>query len=235
MAGREAGKTTWADVRLAMSELGKRRSEWAGYPMPHHSLKLRVEPKYPYAIDGFRFDKEEEKPVTDPIEIRNSWYSSKLSSEVTVYVDESGLARGFVDPQYGGNPLMFQLNTLLASEVWSREMEDRALAKLSTLIRPEQFDKYCLAGAFLETSKRSGVSYLFRKLRPTVAIRVAETGSRILAVLCLHPIGHYESSWAGAMTPTDDLLAHLLLMRGCEPKFWARANHIPCHAANAGL
>ena len=36
------------------------------------------------------------------------------------------------------------------------------------------------------------------------------------------------NSWAGAMCPTDDVLAHLMLMRGDEAMFWRRANQ---HAA----
>lgn len=36
---------------------------------------------------------------------------------------------------------------------------------------------------------------------------------RIVACLCMHPIGYYADSWAGALCPTDDVITHLLLMR----------------------
>src|SRR3546814_10910453 len=41
---------------------------------------------------------------------------------------------------------------------------------------------------------------------------------RWLCALCLHPIGYYENSWAGAMCPTDDVIAHLMLMRRSEER-----------------
>jgi hypothetical protein len=70
---------------------------------------------------------------------------------------------------------------------------------------------------FLETSRRSGVSYLFRRLKPTLAIK----DGRALCALCLHPIGYYEGTWSGAMCPTDDIIAHLMLARGDEAMFGA--------------
>ena len=93
--------------------------------------------------------------------------------------------------------------------------------------------QYLLTGMFLETSKRSGVHYLFRRLRPTVAISPSST--KILCTLCLHPIGYYAESWAGAMCPTDDVVAHLMLMRADEPMFWRRANQHAPWRPEAGL
>ena len=50
----------------------------------------------------------------------------------------------------------------------------------------------------------------------------------MLCAPCLHPIAYYDGSWAGAMCPTDDVIAHLALMRGDEHMFWRRANqHAP--------
>lgn len=87
-----------------------------------------------------------------------------------------------------------------------------------------------MTGAFIETSPRSGVTYMFRRLRPTLAIKAGPDGDlRILCGLCLHPIGYYAGTWGGAMCPTDDVIAHLCLMRGDEPKFWANSNQ---HEAN---
>jgi hypothetical protein len=93
-----------------------------------------------------------------------------------------------------------------------------------------------LTGMFLETSKRSAVTYLFRRLRPTVAIgRNKDGGGNIMAALCLHPIAYYAGSWAGAMCPTDDVLAHYCLMRGDEKMFWRRANQHAAFRPEAGL
>ena len=40
-------------------------------------------------------------------------------------------------------------------------------------------------------------------------------------------IGYYGNTWAGVMCPTDEVIAHLLMMRGSEEKFWANANQHP--------
>ena len=77
----------------------------------------------------------------------------------------------------------------------------------------------------------------FRRLKPTVAISLKGTDKspRILCALCLHPIAYYEDSWAGAMCPTDDVIAHLALMRGDEAMYWRRANQHPPWRPEAGL
>ena len=59
--------------------------------------------------------------------------------------------------------------------------------------------------------------------------------TNILCAMCLHPIGYYAGSWAGAMCPTDDVLAHLMLMRGDEKMFWRRANQHAAYLPEAGL
>jgi hypothetical protein len=51
----------------------------------------------------------------------------------------------------------------------------------------------------------------------------------------MHPIAYYEGSWAGAMCPTDDVIAHLMLMRGDEPMFWKRSSQHPATSPAAGL
>lgn len=96
--------------------------------------------------------------------------------------------------------------------------------RLQTLIKPHLWNAYALTGSFLETSTRSGITYLFRRCRPTIAI----SSRRVLCTLCLHPIGYYSESHAGSLCPTDDAIAHLLMMRADEHLFWRRANqHAP--------
>jgi len=58
---------------------------------------------------------------------------------------------------------------------------------------------------------------------------------RILACLCAHPIGFYTGSWAGALVPTDDVMAHLLLVRGDEHEFWKQCNQHHPLAPESGL
>ena len=74
-----------------------------------------------------------------------------------------------------------------------------------------------------------------RRLKPTVAIRSEGERLRILCCMCMHPIAYYEDSWAGAMCPTDDVLAHLMLMRGDEKMFWRQSNQHPPSRPAAGL
>ena len=90
-------------------------------------------------------------------------------------------------------------------------------------------------GMFMETSKRSGLTYVFRRLRPTIVLDAKGSEVKIRCCLCMHPIGYYAGTWAGAMTPTDDVIAHLMMMRGDEPMFWRRANQHPSWVPEAGL
>ena len=90
-------------------------------------------------------------------------------------------------------------------------------------------------GHFAESSEHSLVTYLFRRGRPTIAIRQTEEYSHPLCALCLHPIGYYGDTWAGAMCPTDEIIAHLLMMLGSEEKFWANANQHSVDRPAAGV
>lgn len=127
--------------------------------------------------------------------------------------------------------------TMGCAVAWDLNAEAKALETLQGLVTPHAYRTYLLTGMFLETSPRSRVTYCFRRLRPTVAIgrgKQPDTTS-ILCCLCLHPIGFYADTWAGAMCPTDDLLSHLFLMRADEHFFWKKANQISPWRATAGL
>jgi hypothetical protein len=114
----------------------------------------------------------------------------------------------------------------------------RALESLRSRIGEPQFDSYVLSGIFSEMSPRSGVYYFFRKGRPTLAVtfhgRNANNG-RVLAALCLHPMGYYSGSHVGLMTPTDEVIAHLLLMRADEHKFWAKSGQWSASDTRSGI
>jgi hypothetical protein len=127
------------------------------------------------------------------------------------------------------------LDKLDCADAWGIEQEGNAVQTLGTLLRHRVFKQYLLTGMFMETSARSGVHYLFRRLRPTVAISTRTGDARVLAALCMHPIGYYEGTWSGAMTPTDDVIAHLMLMRGDERLFWSRCNQHPAWSPLAGI
>lgn len=209
------------------------KSEWAGIPFPVEGNELVVEPHYPFAR-LFNEHRESKREKGD-CEVVNSWYSHRRRSKVYIVRTDEGKLEGLEIPhrQHAG----ILLHTLGASRAWKVEAEIKAHDKLQSLIPEHAFNYYLLTGMFLETSKRSGVTYLFRKLRPTLALRpcLGKDDMRVLCALCLHPIAYYDGSWAGAMVPTDDVIAHLLLMRGDEPRFWRQANQHQCDVPEAGL
>jgi hypothetical protein len=218
----------FAPVRNAIRELAAEKGEWAGIPIPIDGERLVIEPSYPFAaaLSG----KEEAPP--DGTKIRNVFYSTSWRCDIIVYEEEGKIKHAIAPAVHN---LDQQLSTLGASFAWGIEQESRALHLLGTLVRHHTFKTYLLTGSFLERSERSRVTYMFRKLRPTVAMHEVNGKMRVLCSLCQHPIGYYAGSWAGAMCPTDDVIAHLMLMRGDEPMLWRRSNQHAAHRPEAGI
>lgn len=220
-----------AKVRNVLREVAEDRDYYAGIPMPLQGEKLVVEPTYPFAHELSTMTDPDPEPQEEDgpnLKLRNQWWSFEKHGDILVIEEEGRISWGL---KSGHHSLGHALRTLGCSDAWGIEQESNALDTLAGLLRHHQFKQYLLTGMFLEQSQRSGVMYLFRRLRPTVAI----AGERILAALCLHPIAFYEGSWAGAMCPSDDVLAHLMLMRGDEHLFWKRANQHPSWRPEAGL
>lgn len=204
--------------------------------MPIEGERLIVEPSYPWA-KVFDPPIEHLAAEDDGWRLRNQWYSRKWRCDILLMEKDGQIAHG-KRPAF--HHLDHDLSTMGCSVAWGIEQEHNALQLLGSMIRHHAFKKYLLTGMFLETSSRSGVTYLFRKLKPTVAIAPIRSGPgagrmRILAALCMHPIAYYAGSWAGAMCPTDDVIAHLSLMRGDERLFWACCNQHPPYRPEAGL
>jgi hypothetical protein len=205
--------------------------------MPIDGMPLTIEPRYYKAAELERIgQKEREPPRPDdrPITVRNAWHDRRHGT-IWVY-EEDGRVRHLKAGRH--RRLDMEVMTLGASVAWGIEQEGRAVQLLGTLLKHHAFKQYLLTGMFLETSERSGLTYLFRKLRPTVVLDARDqeaNTTRVLCCLCMHPIGFYDDTWAGAMTPTDDVIAHLMLMRGDEPMLWRRSNQHPPWAPEAGL
>lgn len=219
-------------LRNTLRSLARRRGEWAGIPMPLDGERLVVEPRYPNAdkLMAIGAPKEEHDDGFRPI---NQWYSARERCDILMMrTPQGGITWGKV-PAF--HSLEFALRTLGCSDAWGLEQEANAVNTLAGMVRHHQFKQYLLTGMFLERSRRSGLTYLFRKLRPTVAISTQGDSTRIMCALCMHPIAHYRESWAGAMTPTDDVIAHLSLMRGDEAMFWRRSTQHPSWRPEAGL
>lgn len=117
-----------------------------------------------------------------------------------------------------------------------------AMIALKGRINDNQWDSYILGNAFPETSKRSGVTYIFRKGRPTIALKCrprtdGEPGEEhhFLAAMCMHPLAWYHGTHVGSYPPTDEVIAHLLLMRADEHRYWRECNQHPLTAVEAGI
>jgi hypothetical protein len=246
-AKREIGKDllTCAQISRHLAETHLGQQDWSGLPVPVFGLKLVLEPRYKHkALSDFRwkecYDEEgvrhildkEDEPKASEFSVVNSWWNAEYRMTIAVVKDRLGRAQLRVSLE---DRLSFTLRTLQASTAWPVEAEQKAQKRLASLISAHLFDLYLLTGHFSEISKRSQLTYLFRKGRPTIVLRESDEGAHALCALCLHPIGYYGDTWAGVMCPTDEVLAHLLMMRGSEEKFWANANQHPLDHPSAGL
>lgn len=118
------------------------------------------------------------------------------------------------------------------------EAELKAMDSLKARISRSQYDSYVLSGVFPEHSPRSDLYYYFRKGLPTLAISFHGGNSdsgKVLAALCLHPMGYYQGTHVGLMTPTDEVIAHLLMMRSDEHRFWAKSGQWSASDTRSGV
>ncbi len=229
---------THAGVRNALRHISERTADWAGIPMPIDGERLVIEPRFPMAKELAEIGApKDEEPLPADLKQRNRFWSRRLNGEVFIW-EEGGKVLHAVLPHSLLRSSM-ELKTLMCSAAWGLEQEHRALQLLGRLISPRQFKQYALTGMFLETSQRSGLTYMFRKLRPTIAIDArpakGRDTTRMLCALCAHPIAYYQETWAGAMTPTDDVVAHLMMMRADEHMFWKRSSQHQPWRPEAGL
>lgn len=212
-------------LRNKLRIIAREQKEWAGVPMPMEGSPLVVEPKYPNADRLMELHNDPVAP-DESHKIRNTFWSWRYRTTIVIWNEGDKIEWGKLGVT---NSVDMAIKTLGASDAWGIEQESAAVNTLGTLIKHRQFKQYMMTGIFMEKSLRSGLHYIFRRLRPTIVLSEnGPKGMRILCALCLHPIGYYEGTWAGAMTPTDDVVAHLMLMRGDEHMFWRRANqHAP--------
>lgn len=160
------------------------------------------------------------------VRVRNSWNSLGDQTVCVVETDKGPMAY----PQWhGGLRLRKLINGIEArsGSALSAGAEIKAMESLKKRITRAQWDTYVLDGAFMERSPRSDLHYMFRKGYPTLAIsyhgELARKGGKVIAALCLHPMGYYSGTHAGLMAPTDEVTARLLLMRTDERRFWAKS------------
>lgn len=256
-----------APLRDGLSRVAERDALWAGIPMPLTGERLIVEKSYPGAevLSGIGAPKAATachdcatpigaehaeqcrrfepgvavgpQDADDGWSHINEWYSPRWRCNIVIMRDPNGrIVHGKI-PAF--HHITYDLHTLGCSDAWGLEQEQRALQLLGGMVRHRQMKQYILTGMFLETSRRSGVTYMFRRLKPTVAVAPSNgdenASMRILACLCMHPIAYYDGSWAGGMCPTDDVVAHLSLMRADEHLYWRRSSQHPPYKPEAGL
>jgi hypothetical protein len=232
---------SWDDLRAGVAALCKQRGWHHGVPLMSIFDQSRrivlakgcpLSDKHghdiPVFMDGAtrvhvcsNTDVNEE--VDEP-EIVNMWQTKPKIIAVGHY-SKGAVVEKF---DYARKRLNLLLDTMLCQAgAVDAEAEIIALGALSKRVNKNQFDGYLLAGAFPETSKRSGVTYIFRKGRPTLAMKMekVEGGEKrhFLAALCTHCLGWYEDTWVGAYPPTDEVVANLLAVRADEHAFWKKA------------
>lgn len=173
--------------------------------------------------------------------VRSSW---EMLGDRTVAIveDETGRLRVETSP-HAGIRMRKSMNTALTRgglPNLTAEAELRAMESLKTKLTPNQWNSYVLSGIFPERSKRSDLHYIFRKGLPTMVLSYhgndfIKKSGRIIACLCLHPYGYYQGTHCGAMTPTDEVMAHLLLMRADEHTFWKKSGQWQATDPRSGL
>lgn len=221
------GRESFRRARAFLDACAEKGDEYAGLPMPFDGESLVVHPKYKWA---HIFKKDGPEP-SEPEDGEPRYNVANVISrrDGTYYIiKEVGTERASVMKARANTSLDLLFGTMLYCDAWEIVPESRAIQKLAGMIDHRQFRSYMLTGCFLERSKRSNVPYIFRRLRPTIALSAFSDAAKPLCTLCLHPIGYYRDTFAGAMVPTDDVIAHLTLMRGDEREFWKQANqHVP--------
>jgi hypothetical protein len=222
-----------AGMRNGIRRIAGRLEEWAGIPMPLDGEQLVIEPSYRRAAELMAIGKKPDANEDAGLKLRNQFWSTRRRCNVLVIEDEKGRVSYGMEP--GAHHFGMDLQTLGCSDAWGVEQESNAVHTLAGLVRHRQFKQYLLTGMFIERSQRSGLSYCFRRLKPTVVLDTKGPSVRIRCTLCMHPIAYYANTWAGAMCPTDDVIAHLMLMRGDEVMLWKRSNQHPAYRPESGL
>lgn len=243
---------SWDESRDWMNALSEFVGEWQGIPIPlGEDNPLTLCEGHP--LRGFFAELRQADMVDvdilvgggdipDDEEIVNSWFCRRRN--VQVYVGRSK-GRYYAitfprSPDRSMDRLTMWLQTIGSADAWDVDAEHKARETLRAMLSERQWMHYDLTSTFFETSPRSRVTYLFRRLRPTIAMSPRgkdgrDDRMRCLAVLCMHPIGYYDRSWGGCMVPSDDVIAHLSWMRGDEAGFWKQANQHDPASPEAGL
>jgi len=155
--------------------------------------------------------------------------------------DEEGTYRSRIEPfsQSTQRASMLATTCMIRAKCNFVETENVARERLLKELDDRQQKQYVLTDSFIEIG-RSGVLYILRRNRPTLALRsVREKGKEheadLLCALCMHPLAYYTGSWAGVMPPSDEILAHLFHIRSDEHRYWKVCNQHRASSYLSGL
>ena len=252
---------TYGEIGKRISDLATAHDgEWCGVPVVLPGLGLVLEDRHPYKhrIEEIQRIVDSDRPqAPEPDRDDLGWHTvnqwrgrtpTGITGDIVILRHDDGRRRhGVIPDKPTRNKMLF--GPLESFDAWDLDTELTALDALAELLTARMYKAYILTGSFLETSKRSGLVYLFRRCRPTLVLsghgtrhdyfsgadKDEDSSMRILCALCLHPLAYYAQTFAGAMTPTDDVIAHVLLMRADEHLFWKRANQHAAIAPESGL
>lgn len=234
-------EVSWKQIKRAVAAVAVERGHLFGYPEFDEKVELVMAPNFPLqGLNGFKLEDKTPEQVAEEEELNriaaavdqrftvlNNWSTAK--GEVLVVRDViTGKSQHHFIPCNNETELVSRyVHTIGTSMHHELEAEQRALGKLEELIGAHRLRHYFMTGMFFETSKRSNIVYFFRRCRPTIACSMSSGYLKPLCTLCMHPLGHYEGTYQGVMVPTDDVIAHLVLMRGDEHMYWRKANQHP--------
>jgi hypothetical protein len=255
----ERGEIPEADADAFMAELNEiavAHGVESGLPMPSFFDVRRpmvLARGAPLSRIPLNFNEQAQELASRNIPVRNSWHMLGDRSVCIVQTDEGPMAW----PQYDAGTRLHKLMDgmlLRSGSQQTAEAELRAMESLRKRINRNQWESYVLNGAFPERSKRSDVHYIFRKGLPTIAATAhgngklecrqelgmdneeqADGGLRVLACLCLHPMGYFAYTHCGLLCPTDEVICALLMMRADEWKFWQSSGQWSASDTRSGI
>jgi hypothetical protein len=238
-------RTTWEELNEMLTGIGEEHGCDYGVPLPSRNAsknkfnQVVMAPGTPLrhtvSINQYRTEAEE-RLYSEGFKIRNSWEILGDRSISVIDTEEGPIAYC----EYRAGARMRKLVDSMAvrhdSTNLTAEAEFHAMSSLEKRISTNQYRSYVLNGMFPERSKRSDIHYIFRKGYPTIAFSYhGFPEGRIICCLCLHPFGYYKGTWAGMMTPTDEVIAALLLMRADEHLFWRKSGQWAASDLRSGL
>lgn len=192
--------------------------EWFGSLEPKEQLLL-----FDTIVSGDRIFPLTYKKICE-ICFVNQWTDYKRDMVINTYRvgGRARYARLYTDTEHQ----VMQATKDIAKRAWCAGVEDKAQRKLKAMATLDEYEEYMLTGDITVIGKQTKLMYVIRRLRPTLIYRNRDNElqtTRCLGALCMHPVGYYDGTWAGVLCPTDDVMAHLLMIKTDEKEFWNKS------------